>query len=134
MAEKCRRVRAAHPHGWTTSTFVDRAECAGLGRFLPSAYYDPLLEAHPNVQGLLERLEAAADGSISIGDRVDRRLSDQVLSTAHLLVLEVLNLQVEHFLLNSLSSVTAQLLADYVEAWQEANVFTVKPGTPDPNP
>jgi hypothetical protein len=109
--------------GWTPIPLPDMAEEVGLGKFVPFAYYEPLLQAHPSLEGLLRRLEGDPNdehAGISYGDRLDRSLSDQVLMTAHALLLNVLEVQVNHF---KLEEEPYQSLADdFRYVWVKADV------------
>lgn len=108
---------------WSPVPLPDMADTVGLGQFVPAAYYEPLLEAHPSMAGIVGRIDMdrfASDGHFTWGSRVDRRLADRVLLTAHLLLLVVLEVQKECF---SLPEAPFEPLADdwaYVWAGSEA--------------
>ena len=97
---------------WSPVPLPDMADGVGLGNFVPAAYYEPLLEAHPTISGLggridMERFEN--DGQIVWGSRVNRLLADRVLLTAHALLLVVFDVQKQCF---SLPDAPFESLAD----------------------
>lgn len=124
VCKKCKTFEVGI--SWTPVNLVDMAEQTGLGRLLPYAYYEPLSEAHPNLVGLLNRLESDQEHGIRYGDRLDRNLADRVLSMAHLLLLETLRTQAVHFGIEALSQVIQQLLKSYVNVWKDSDVITVQ--------
>jgi hypothetical protein len=103
---------------WSSVPLADMAQDVGLGRFVFYAYTMPLLNAHPTLKGLFQRLEGDENGPISFGDRVDPELSDRVLSTAHVLLLFLLFVQVERFSVDGLDTMVAQAEQDYAAIWK----------------
>ena len=107
---------------WSPVALPDMAEAVGLGKFVPLAYYEPLLHAHPSLEGMLRRLEQLPedDGAFSYGDRLNRSLSDQVLMTAHGLVISVIEAQVNHFTLDE--GPFSELAGDFKYVWEKEAV------------
>ena len=103
---------------WSPVALQDMAQDVGLGRFIFYAYAMPLLNAHPSVKGTLQRLEGEQDGPISFGDRINPELADRVLSTAHVLLLYLLFVQVKRFNVDGLDAMVAQAETDYAEIWK----------------
>jgi len=121
------RFVGLHPHtgkktlqrNWTTIDFVTMANEVGLGEHVRHAYRIPLEFAHPSVQGILQWLEAREDGGLEIKDRPDSYSVEMVLPIAHLLAIEVLRVQLEHFRLNADDPIFQQCLKDFEEAWKK---------------
>jgi hypothetical protein len=103
---------------WSSVALPDMAQDVGLGGFIFYAYTMPLLNAHPTVKGTLQRLEGEENGAIGFGDRINPELADRVLSTAHMLLLHVLFVQVERFPVDGLEAMVAQAEKDYAEIWK----------------
>jgi hypothetical protein len=81
---------------WSPIPLPDMADKVDLGTFVPAAYYEPLMEAHPSIAGIAGRLDMdrfAKDDLFTWGSRVNPRLADQVLLTGHALLLVVLDVQ-----------------------------------------
>ena len=88
----------------------------------------PLLNAHPTMKGTLQRLKGEEkEGSIWFGDRINRDLSDRVLSTAHVLLLFVLVAQQERFNVEGLESMIEQAHTDYLAVWKRNNADEANP-------
>ena len=90
------------------------ADRVGLGRFVPFACTETLYQTHPNVVGLLARLEGNERGPISYGDRLNRESADKVLCTAHAMLLHVLIVQTERF---GLDIDLRQFETQFAEIW-----------------
>jgi hypothetical protein len=119
LNRECKQCGRREPGGaWTSIPLTDMAEKVGLGTFVPAAYYEPLLDAHPSVAGLAKRLDLSGwegSGGVKWGARTDRELADRVLTTAHALLLIALDVQRESF---GLSNEPFDLLPeDYHNAW-----------------
>ena len=112
---------------WTPMAVADMADKVGLGEFTPFSYYEPLLHTHPNIKGMLQRLEGGESGPMSYGDRLNRQLSDRVLCPAHALLLNVLDVQVRRFKLDDKGY--QQLVDDFKAIWGQEGVV---PGQPIP--
>jgi hypothetical protein len=94
----------------------------GLGEHVRHAYRIPLEFAHPSVQGILQWLQVREDGGFEIKDRSDSYSVEMVLPIAHLLAIEVLRVQIEHFGLNGDDPVFQQCLRDFEEVWKQKHV------------
>lgn len=114
---------------WSSVPLPDMAEEVGLGKFVPAAYYEPLQQAHPNLDGLIRRLGGdPPDGDITYRARLNRALSDEVLATAHALLLFVLEVQANHFKLPE--DRYNALAEDYQYIWAKTDV---EPPAPAPD-
>ena len=115
--------------GWTSIPLPDMAELVGLGNFVPTAYYEPLLDSHPNMNGIVRRLNVAdlASSTVDWRPRLNRELSDRVLLTAHALLLYVLEVQQSYFSLPK--AILENLPDDFMCAW-DASVTRGSPPQP----
>jgi hypothetical protein len=119
------RFIATHPHtgkkimqrNWTKIDFVAMANEVGLGVHVRHAYRLPLEFAHPSVHGILQWLEVREDGGFDVKNEPNRYSVEMVLPIAHLLAIEVLRVQIEHFNLDANEPVFQQCLRDFEEAW-----------------
>ena len=102
---------------WTPIALPDMAELVGLGNFVPTAYYEPLLDSHPNMNGIVRRLDFIdlQSSKINWSPRLNRELADRVLLTAHALLLCALEVQQNYFSLPD--TVLDGLPDDFVRAW-----------------
>lgn len=119
--------------GWTPIPLPDMAENVGLGNFVPAAYYEPLLDSHPSMNGIVRRLELAKleSGQIDWRPRIDRDLADRVLLTAHALLLMVLDVQQRYFALPE--EVLAGLADDYAGVWHVGSATGAPPEPVQPS-
>ena len=81
------------------------------------AYRLPLEFAHPSVHGILQWLDVREDGGFDVKNEPNRYSVEMVLPIAHLLAIEVLRVQIEHFNLDANEPVFQQCLRDFEEAW-----------------
>ena len=105
---------------WSPVAFGDMAKLVELERYYHIAYARPLLQAHPGVKGTLSRLDGQPGGPISWGDRIDRQKADEVLVTAHALLLHLLDVQVEHFRVEGLEALVERAAQDWKDTWDPA--------------
>jgi hypothetical protein len=103
---------------WSSVPLPDMAQRVGLGRFVFLAYTMPLLNAHPTIKGTLGRLQGEEHGPIGIKDRTNPELADRVLSTAHALLILMLEVIINRFPAEGLEEMFAQLDKDYPEIWK----------------
>jgi hypothetical protein len=103
---------------WLTIDFVSMAQQVGLGEHIRLAYRIPLEFAHPSVHGILQWLEVR-DGSFYVREKSSGESREIVLPIAHLFVIEVLRLQIEHFSLDGDEPVFQQTLNDYMDVWKK---------------
>jgi hypothetical protein len=118
VCEKCGTTRLNHT--WSKLDFVSMARKSGdLGDLIVPAYYEPLKQAHSTTASIISRLERK-DDVVSFRCGAQRKEADMVLMTAHCAILNVLELQKEHFSLNALAEPLKQCVADLAEIWRRA--------------
>lgn len=101
---------------WSPVSLGDMARAVGLRRYYYHAYARPLLEAHSSVKGTMGRLQGEP-GRISWGDRVDAARADEVLATAHALLLHLFDVQIERFKVEGLEPLAQRTVEDFVKIW-----------------
>lgn len=105
-------------HTWSKLNFVAMAKVAGtLGKFIVPAYYLPLQHTHATVRSIFARLEEVEDGIVFVGN-AQRKEADDALRLGHLVTLNALSLQREHFKLESLQPNLDMCYSDYRDIWQ----------------
>jgi hypothetical protein len=118
MVSACRSCDSKQlNHTWSKLNFVAMAKAAGsLGKFIVPAYYIPLQHTHATVRSVLSRLEEA-DGGIVFTGYAQRREADDALKFGHLITLNTILLQKEHFKLDFIKQGLDLCNADYIEIW-----------------
>jgi hypothetical protein len=115
---------------WSTLDFVSMAgQAGGLGELIVPGYYIPTQQAHSSVSSILSRLEAPEIGGVGFAPGAQRDKADMALSMAHNLLLNVLDLQKEHFKLEALDQPLQVALQDYLDMWQRGEKADVTPTT-----
>jgi hypothetical protein len=119
MVKRCKDCGTTQlNHTWSKLDFVSMAKVAGiLGNFIVPAYYLPLQHKHATVRSILSRLEAVDDGRFALTSRPQRNEADDALRLGHLIVLNVLLLQKEHFKLAALNEALDTCYSDYMATW-----------------
>lgn len=113
----CRTERLNHT--WTRMDVVSMArDCPEIGGYLLPAYKDTLAHAHANFGGILLRLGMDDEQGITFNDETRPAECDQVLMTAHALLLRVLELQVLHFKLPGLDEELGTCVMDFTMVWK----------------
>jgi hypothetical protein len=92
-------------------------ECGTLGQLIVPAYYLPMQEAHTTVGSLLNRLQAKSDNSLEFNPGPQREIAKDALMSAHNIMLNVLELQEEHFNKNDLEEPLRICRRDFVDIW-----------------
>lgn len=106
-------------HSWSKLDFVSMARRAGtMGKFVVPAYYIPTQHIHSTVQGIISRLDEGVRGAFAFKSEHQRKEADAALRMGHLLMLNVLSLQREHFKLRHLQPALDACYADYQATWQ----------------
>lgn len=104
---------------WTKLNFVSMARAAGsIGQPIVPAYYLPTQQAHSTVASLLSRLRQMEDGGLSFDEGPQREQADQAFITAHNIILNILDLQKEHFRLDSLEEPLQRCFQDFMDIWK----------------
>lgn len=104
---------------WTKLDFVSMARAAGsIGQLIVPGYYLPTRQAHSTAAALMSRLRQTEDGALSFDEGPQRERADEAFITAHNIILNVLDLQKEHFGLNSLEEPLQKCLQDFMDIWK----------------
>lgn len=115
---------------WSKLDLVSMAKAAGnLGDLIVPAYYIPTREAHSTAGALLSRLSEGDGGILTFSGELQPEKAGEALITAHNLILNVLDLQHEHFGLRELDEPLKTCIQDFLEIWQGG----AKQGIPSSN-
>ncbi len=109
-------------HTWSRRDIVSMARMSGdLWQLIVPAYYQPTREAHSTIGAIFSRLDAEAadheEGLIFDG-AAQRDRADEALITAHNILLNVLDLQKEHFHLKELEPLLQTCFEDFMVIWR----------------
>jgi hypothetical protein len=116
--EECETTRTNHT--WSKLDFVSMARaCGPLGQLIVPAYYLPMQEAHTTVRSLLNRLQAKSESSLEFNPGPQREIARDALMSAHNIMLNVLDLQKEHFDKSELEEPLQICLKDFVDVWSK---------------
>ena len=110
-------------HTWSRRDIVSMARMSGaLSGLIVPAYYQPTMEAHSTIDAIFSRLDPEAatreDGLIFDG-AAQRERADEALITAHNILLDVLDLQKEHFHLKELETLLQACFEDFMVIWRK---------------
>jgi hypothetical protein len=89
---------------------------------LVPAYYEPTCEAHGTMGAIFSRLdpEAASRGEVFVFDESAQRASaDEALMVANHIVLIILDLQKQHFRLDTLEPILQSCFEDFLVVWKK---------------
>jgi hypothetical protein len=90
----------------------------GVEQLIIHGYFMPTLQAHSTAAAVIERLrEAESGGGLTFNEGPQYDRAEQALFAAHALILYILDLQMEHFNLDSLESPLQNCLQDFQEIW-----------------
>jgi len=104
-------------HSWNKLDFVSMAEKTGeIGKLIVPGYFFPLRHAHPTFGGLTQRLEIVNDHMVFKQDS-EPTMVDDALMTAHNCILDVLEVQRQHFNPVGLADATQICLRDFFRVW-----------------
>ncbi len=120
MITDCEKCKTKKPnYRWSHLDFVSMAHTDdSLRKFIVSAYYIPMLQLHPSLHSIALRLEAT-ENSITFKHGAQREDADHAFITSHALLLNVLDLQRDHFGLKKLESQLETCIQDFVEIWKD---------------
>lgn len=106
-------------HTWSKVDIVSMARMTKtLWAFVLPGYYLPMREAHSTVGAIFSRLDAQAaanDEGLIFGGESQRDRAHTALFTAHLILLDALELQKEFFKIEELEPVMQTCIGDYLE-------------------
>ncbi len=127
MVSACKECGAKRVnHTWSKLNFVAMAKVVGtLGKFIVPAYYLPTQHTHATVRSILSRLEEVENGGVTFTGLAQRKEADDALKFGHLITLNVLRLQKEHFSLEFLNQNLEALGKDYIDIWHPDAAETV---------
>jgi hypothetical protein len=104
---------------WSKLDFVSMARAAGdIGQLIVPGYYLPTRQAHSTVAALLTRMEVTESGALDFDEGPQRDDANTALITAHNLMLNILDLQKEHFKLDSLAEPLQKCFQDFLDVWK----------------
>jgi hypothetical protein len=92
-----------------------------LGKLIALGYALPTQEAHATVKAILDRLTTDSEDTLMFKTATDVDKIDQVLNTAHAVVLAMLDLQKSHFQINDLEKPLQQCFDDFQTVWKTKN-------------
>jgi hypothetical protein len=109
-------------HTWTRLDFPSMAKKAGpIGKLIALGYALPTQEAHATVKAILDRLTSETEGVLMFDPQADVGKIDNVLCTAHNIVLAMLDLQKTHFRIGALEEPLQQCMRDFQTIWKTKN-------------
>lgn len=110
-------------HTWSKVDIVSMARITkNLWPFILPGYYMPTREAHSTVGAIFSRLDyeaAATNKGLVFDGELQRDKAHTSLFTAHMILLDALELQREFFKIEELESVMQTCIADYTEIWKK---------------
>jgi hypothetical protein len=105
-------------HTWSRLDFVSMAKQSGsLGKLIVEAYYLPLSHAHSTMTSFLSRLEERPEEGFGFNPEAQPAEADMALRVAHLVILGVLEVQVNHFNPEGLEGKFQTALQDFNCIW-----------------
>lgn len=109
-------------HTWSKVDVVSMARMTkNLWPFISSGYYLPLREAHSTAGAIFSRLDSPSVGEekgLFFGGDAQRDTAHRALFTAHMILLDALELQWEYFKIEELESQMQTCMRDYSEIWK----------------
>jgi hypothetical protein len=115
--KKCNTKRLNYT--WSELDFVSMAHaCGSIGSLIVPGYYIPTRQAHSTIGAILSRLKESETGGLEFDATPQRDEADNALITAHNLLLNVIDLQKEHFNLTALEKPLQTCFQDFLEVWK----------------
>lgn len=109
-------------HTWSKVDIVSMArKTKNLWPFILPGYYMPMREAHSTVAAIFSRIDpesAKKDEGLIFDGELQRDRAHMALFTAHMILLDALELQREFFKIEELAPITQTCIADYIEIWK----------------
>ncbi len=119
--EKCGTKRVNHYWSTKKRGFVTMAHATdSLGKLIVPGYYLPLRQAHSTMQSILSRLEHDPGHGFNFQPGAQRDEAAHALLTAHNLILNVLELQKDHFHLDDLHELLQKCFKDFLDIWKSS--------------
>lgn len=117
--EKCGTERVNHFWSTKKRDFVTMAHATdSLGKLIVVGYYLPLRQAHSTMQSILSRLEHDPENGFNFQPGAQREEAALALLTAHNLIVNVLELQKDHFHLDGLHGALQKCFQDFLDIWK----------------
>ena len=118
---KCGTTRLNYT--WSRRDFVSMARMSGdIGKLIVSAYYTPTREAHSTIGAIFSRLDpeaASREDRLIFDSAAQRDRADDALISAHNILLNVLDLQKEHFKIKELEPLLQTCFEDFMATWRK---------------
>ncbi len=109
-------------HTWSQVDIVSMARMTkNLWPFIFPGYYMPMREAHSTAGAIFSRLDPEAttkDQGLIFDGELQRDRAHTALFTAHIILLDALELQREFFKIEELAPIMQTCIADYGEIWK----------------
>jgi Family of unknown function (DUF5677) len=109
-------------HTWSKVDIVSMArKTKNLWLFILPGYYMPMREAHSTVGAIFSRIDpesAKNDEGLIFDGELQRDRAHTTLFTAHVILLDALELQREFFKIEELIPIMQTCIADYTEIWK----------------
>jgi len=109
-------------HTWSAVDIVSMArKTKNLWPFILPGYYMPMRETHSTVGAIFSRIDpesAARDEGLIFDGELQRDRAHMALFTAHMILLDALELQREFFKIEELAPIVQTCVADYTEIWK----------------
>jgi hypothetical protein len=114
------KLRRRSTSRWSDDlSFEAMAEaCGSLGRLLPYGWHLPTFQDHATAQNILSRVEQTPGGDVAFIDGPQREIADEQLTWAHLILLDVAELQARHFRrLRKMRKALEEIGHDFQDIW-----------------
>ncbi|MGO9125003.1 MAG: DUF5677 domain-containing protein [Terriglobales bacterium] len=104
-------------HTWSKLDFVSMAKQAGeIGGLIVPGYFLPLRQAHSTFGGLTDRLEVVSN-VMGFRQESEEKMVDTSLMTAHHCILNVIEIQAQHFKIGGLPEAWQSCSEDFLRIW-----------------
>ena len=120
LVKHCDHCKKQKPnHTWSKLSLLEMAASAGEGvrAVTFESYYIPLEHTHSSIAAILHRLKEDENRAITFKHDAQRSEADAALRYAHLLLINILDLQQDHFSLEQLKHPLEKCMATYREIW-----------------
>jgi hypothetical protein len=114
---KCGTTRINHT--WHKLDVVSMAKKTVFGQLIVAGYYIPMSHMHSTVQSILSRIEETGDEGAGFNPDPQPQEADRALTTAHNIVLGVIETQKNYFNLDALDAPLQTCMQDFVEIWEK---------------
>jgi len=120
LVTDCKKCDTKRPnYSWSKLSLIAMADKVGerMRKLAYEAYYLPLQHTHSTISSIHNRFKIEGDGRLTFKAGPHRTEADDALRFAHLLLLDVLELQKEYFQLDDLRESLDRSLSNYNEIW-----------------